>query len=70
MRIGVGHGVRSPVLEGLLKLSLVTCPIQLFNATNHFNPRDVYAVVGAPQWGRFANSVGPILRGFMMLKWR
>jgi len=44
--------------------------IQLFNATNHFNPRDVYAVVGAPQWGRFANSVGPILRGFMMLKWK
>ena len=44
--------------------------IQLFNATNHFNPRDVYAVLGAPQWGRFANSVGPIVRGFMMLKWK
>ena len=43
---------------------------QLFNATNHFNPRDVYAVLGAPQWGRFANSVGPIVRGFMMLKWK
>ena len=43
---------------------------QLFNATNHFNPRDVYAVLGAPEWGRFANSVGPILRGFLMLKWK
>jgi hypothetical protein len=43
--------------------------IQLFNATNHFNPRDVYPVAGAPQYGRFANSVGPILRGFMLLKW-
>ena len=43
--------------------------IQLFNATNHFNPRDVYAVVGAPRMGQFANSVPTILRGFMMLKW-
>ncbi len=43
--------------------------VQLFNATNHFNPRDVYPVLGTPQWGRFTNSVGPIIRGFMMLKW-
>jgi hypothetical protein len=43
--------------------------IQLFNATNHFNPRDVHAVLGAPQLGEFANSVPTILRGFMMLKW-
>lgn len=43
--------------------------IQLFNATNHFNPRDVYAVLGAPRLGQFANSVPTILRGFMMLKW-
>jgi hypothetical protein len=43
--------------------------IQLFNATNHFNPRDVHAVLGAPQLGQFANSVPTILRGFMMLKW-
>ena len=43
--------------------------IQLFNVTNHFNPRDVYAVSGAPRYGDFTNSVGPILRGFMMLKW-
>jgi len=43
--------------------------IQLFNATNHFNPRDVYPVRGAPRFGTFTNSVGPVLRGFMMLKW-
>jgi len=43
--------------------------IQLFNATNHFNPRDVHAVLGAPRMGEFANSVPTILRGFMMLKW-
>jgi hypothetical protein len=43
--------------------------IQLFNVTNHFNPRDVFPVAGTPQFGMFANSVGPILRGFMLLKW-
>ena len=43
--------------------------IQLFNATNHFNPRDVYTVSGSPQFGTFTNSVGPILRGFMLIKW-
>ena len=43
--------------------------IQLFNVTNHHNPRDVYAVVGTRSYGTFTNSVGPILRGFMMIKW-
>ena len=43
--------------------------IQLFNAFDHYNPRDVYAVVAAPRAGDFTNSVGPILRGFMTLKW-
>ncbi len=43
--------------------------IQLFNLTNHFNPRDVYPVKGARDYGRFTNSVGPILRGSMMIKW-
>jgi len=42
---------------------------QLFNATNHFNPREVYPVVGDPRFGTFTNSVGPILRGYMLLKW-
>jgi hypothetical protein len=43
--------------------------IQLFNATNHSNPRDVNPVVGTARFGEFSNSVGTILRGFMMLKW-
>jgi hypothetical protein len=43
--------------------------IQLFNATGHFNPRDVNPVTTAPGFGRFSNGVGPVLRGFMLLKW-
>jgi len=43
--------------------------IQLFNVTNHSNFRDVYPVVEAPLAGQFANSVGPIVRGYMLVKW-
>ncbi len=43
--------------------------IQLFNATNHFNPREVYPVAGARNFGKFTNSVGRILRGFVLIKW-
>ena len=43
--------------------------IQLFNLTNHFNPRDVYPVRGSSNFGAFTNSVGPIARGFMLIKW-
>jgi hypothetical protein len=42
---------------------------QLFNATDHFNARDVYPVVGDPRCNTFTNSVGPILRGYMLFKW-
>jgi hypothetical protein len=42
--------------------------VQVFNLTNHRNPRDVYPVVGAPRFGQFTNSVGPIFRGYMLLK--
>jgi len=42
---------------------------QIFNVTNHNNPRDVYPVVGAPRFGQFVNSVGPVLRGYFLLKW-
>jgi len=43
--------------------------VQVFNLTNHQNPRDVYPVAGASRAGTFTNSVGPILRGFMTIKW-
>jgi hypothetical protein len=42
---------------------------QLFNVTNHNNPRDVYPVVDGQPPGQFANSVGPVLRGYLALKW-
>jgi hypothetical protein len=42
---------------------------QLFNATNYKNPRDVYPVVTDPRFGSFTNSVGPILRGYILVKW-
>jgi hypothetical protein len=42
---------------------------QLFNATNHYNARDVYPVIGDGRCGAFTNSVGPILRGYMLVKW-
>ncbi len=40
-----------------------------FDLPGHFNPRDVYPVAGAPRYCDFTNSVGPILRGFMLIKW-
>jgi hypothetical protein len=43
--------------------------IQAFNLANHGNFRDVYAVVNAPRFGQFTNSVGRILRGYMLLAW-
>jgi len=43
--------------------------LQIFNLTNHRNPRDVFPVAGAARFGQFANSVGPIFRGYLLLKW-
>ena len=43
--------------------------VQIFNLTNRRNPRDVHPVLGTPRMGQFTNSVGPILRGYMLLKW-
>jgi hypothetical protein len=43
--------------------------VQVFNATNHKNPRDVFAVVGAPRFGTFVNSVGPTVRGDIGVDW-
>jgi len=52
-----------------LKGKCVKLQVQLFNATNHFNPRDVYAVADAPRFGTFVNSVGPTLRGDIGIGW-
>jgi hypothetical protein len=37
--------------------------------TRHANPRDVYPVAGAPLFGTFTNSVGLVVRGYMLVKW-
>ncbi len=52
-----------------IKGKRVKLQVQLFNATNHFNPRDVFAVAGAPRFGSFVNSVGPTVRGDIGVDW-
>jgi hypothetical protein len=41
----------------------------VFNLMNRWNPRDVFPVVDERHFGQFANSVGRIIRGYMLLKW-
>jgi len=43
--------------------------LQFFNVTSHFNPRDVIAVVGSPEYGTFTNSFGLTLGGYMRVRW-
>ena len=43
--------------------------VQLFNVTDHFNPRDVFAVAGSARFGTFVNSVGPTVRGDIAVNW-
>ena len=43
--------------------------VQVFNVTNHFNPRDVFTTLGGPQSGTFTNSVGPTVRGDIAVNW-
>ena len=75
---GTPNGRRYPAFTSLDLVAYKTVTVrgytadvgaQLFNATGHWNPRDVYPVLGAPAYGQFANSVGRILRGYMLLKW-
>jgi len=43
--------------------------VQVFNLTNHFNPRQVFSVLGSPLFGTFTNSVGPTVRGDIAVGW-
>jgi hypothetical protein len=43
--------------------------MQFFNVTSHFNPRDVIAVTGTPQFGQLSNSFGITLGGYMRVRW-
>jgi len=45
------------------KRRTVRAGIKIFNATNHFNPRDVQNNISSPEYGALFNSVGPQFRG-------
>ena len=40
-----------------------TVGVKVFNATNHFNPRDYQGNLASANYGGFANSVGRTYRG-------
>jgi hypothetical protein len=43
--------------------------LQVFNLTNHFNPRDVIAVVDSPRFGELTNNLGVTFGGYMQVRW-
>ena len=43
--------------------------LQVFNMTDHFNPRDVINVVSSSQFGTLTNSVGVTFTGYMQIRW-
>jgi hypothetical protein len=44
--------------------------LQFFNATGHFNPRDVVAIAGSSRFGEFTNSFGVTLGGYLQVSWQ
>jgi hypothetical protein len=43
--------------------------LQVFNFTNHFNPRDVISVIGSPRFRELTNSLGVTFGGYMQVRW-
>ena len=43
--------------------------LQVFNLTNHFNPRDVIAVVDSPRFRELTNNPGVTVGGYMQVRW-
>jgi hypothetical protein len=43
--------------------------LQVFNLTNHFNPRDVIAVIDSPRFGELTNNPGLTFGGYMQVRW-
>jgi hypothetical protein len=43
--------------------------LQVFNLTNHFNPRDVISVVGSPRFREMTNNPGVTFGGYMQVRW-
>jgi hypothetical protein len=43
--------------------------LQVFNLTNHFNPRDAISVVDSPRFRELTNNPGVTLGGYMQVRW-
>jgi hypothetical protein len=43
--------------------------LQVFNLTNHFNPRDAISVVDSPRFRELTNNTGVTLGGYMQVRW-
>jgi hypothetical protein len=43
--------------------------LQVFNLTNHFNPRDVISVVSSPRFRELTNNPGVTIGGYMQVRW-
>ena len=43
--------------------------LQVFNLTNHFNPRDVISVVQSSRFGELTNNPGITFGGYMQIRW-
>jgi hypothetical protein len=43
--------------------------LQVFNLTDHFNPRDVISVVQSPRFGELTNNPGITFGGYMQIRW-
>lgn len=43
--------------------------LQVFNLTNHFNPRDVISVVSSSRFGELTNNPGITFGGYMQVRW-
>ncbi len=43
--------------------------LQIFNVTNHFNPRDVISVVDSPRFRELTNNPGITFGGYMQVRW-
>jgi len=43
--------------------------VQVFNLTNHFNPRDVISVIGSPRFREMTNNPGVTFGGYMQVRW-
>ena len=43
--------------------------LQVFNLTNHFNPRDVISVIGSPRFRELTNNPGVTFGGYMQVRW-